>query len=84
MSGNKRGATRPSAVTVTKLARALDATVDYLMNGTSDEIAAHAGLERNFIACLRQILDLPRDERRTVLSLMDAFIAKTRIRELLA
>lgn len=84
VSRYERGDSRPNAATVTKLARHLDTTVDYLMNGTADEIAADAGLERELIARLRQVQDLPRDERRTVLALLDAFVAKTRIQELLA
>ena len=84
VSRYERGDSRPNSATVTRLARALDTTVDYLMNGSADEIAADAGLERELIARLRQIQGLPREERRTVLSLMDAFIAKTRIQEMLA
>lgn len=83
VSRYERGGARPNAETVTRLARALDTSVDYLMNGTTDDVAADAGLERELIARLRQVQDLPREERRTVLSLLDAFIAKTRIQEML-
>ncbi|MDD4602514.1 MAG: helix-turn-helix transcriptional regulator [Bacteroidales bacterium] len=56
----ERGETKPNAEAMSKLAKALDTTVDYLMNGAADDV-----------------------EKKTVLSLMDAYIAKTKVQTLL-
>jgi len=60
-----------------KLAKALDTTVDYLMSGTIDNLVQEAGLDK--VSRFKQVQDLPTEEKRTVLSLLDAFIAKTKI-----
>ncbi len=84
VSRYERGETKPNAEAMTKLAKALDTTVDYLMNGTTDDIVLDAGLEKELISRFRQVQDLPVDEKRTVLSLLDAFIAKTKIQTLIS
>jgi hypothetical protein len=62
-----------------KLAKALDTTVDYLMSGTTDNLVQEAGLDKELVSRFKQVQDLPTEEKRTVLSLLDAFIAKTKI-----
>ncbi len=49
VSRYERGDTKPNAEAMTKLAHALDTTVDYLMNGASDDIVNNAGLEKEKI-----------------------------------
>ena len=53
------------------------------MAGTTDDAATAAGLERELVARLRQVQKLPAEEKRTVLSLLDAFVAKSRIQGIL-
>ena len=84
ISRYERGETKPATEAAAGLARALDTTVDYLMNGSADDTAVAAGLERELVARLRQVQDLPPEEKRTVLSLLDAFVAKSKIQGLLA
>lgn len=83
VSRYERGETKPNAEAMTKLARALDATVDYLMNGTVDDVVQEAGLEKEMINRFKQVQDLAAEEKKTVLSLLDAYIAKTKIETLL-
>ena len=83
ISRYERGESKPNAEAITKLAKALDTTVDYLMNGTTDDLAEKAGLEKEIISRFKQVQQLPSKEKQTVLSLLDAFIAKERIRDLL-
>jgi len=83
ISRYERGETNPNAETVSKIAKALDTTVDYLMNGTTDDLAESAGLEKEIIARFKLVQNLPAEEKKTVLSLLDAYIAKNRIRDLL-
>ena len=77
------GETKPNAEAITKLAKTLDTTVDYLMNGTTDDVAENAGLEKEIISRFKEVQQLPSEEKQTVLSLLDAFIAKSRIKDLL-
>jgi transcriptional regulator with XRE-family HTH domain len=83
ISRYERGETKPNAQAMTKLAKALDTTVDFLMNGSTDDIVLDAGLEKELISRFKQVQDLPTDEKKTVLSLLDAFIAKTKIQNLM-
>jgi transcriptional regulator with XRE-family HTH domain len=83
ISRYERGESKPNAEAITKLATALDTTVDFLMNGTTDDLAENAGLEKEIISRFKQVQNLPSEEKRTVLSLLDAYIAKSQIKELL-
>ncbi len=47
--------TKPNAEAMTKLAKALDTTVDFLMNGTIDDIVLDARLEKELISRFKQI-----------------------------
>jgi len=79
VSRYERGETKPNAEAMAKLARALDTTVDYLMSGTTDNLMQEVGLDKELVSRFKQVQDLPTEEKRTVLSLLDAFIAKTKI-----
>lgn len=83
VSRYERGETKPNAEAMTKLAKALDTTVDFLMNGTADDVAKDAGLEKELISRFKEVQSLETDDKKTVLSLMDAYIAKTKIQSLL-
>lgn len=83
ISRYERGESKPNADAITKLATALDTTVDYLMNGTTGDVAENAGLEKEIISRFKEVQQLPSEEKRTVLSLLDAYIAKSRIKDLL-
>lgn len=83
VSRYERGETKPNAEAITKLAKALDTTVDYLMNGTADDVVQDAGLEKELISRFKEVQRLDTDDKKTVLSLMDAYIAKTKIQTLL-
>jgi transcriptional regulator with XRE-family HTH domain len=67
----------PPADTLIRLAKALDTTVDYLLTGDpmKDEPLANANLYRRF-----QTLEALNDEdRNTVISVIDAIIAKRQV-----
>ena len=83
ISRYERAESKPNAEAITRLATALDTTVDYLMNGTTDDLATSAGLEKEIISRFKEVQLLPSEEKRTVLSLLDAYIAKSRIKSLL-
>ena len=84
VSRYERGETKPNAEAMAKLAKVLDTTVDFLMHGTSDDVAVDAGLDKEMIAKFKQVQQLNNDDKKTVLSLLDAYIAKGKIQNILA
>lgn len=83
LSRYERGETKPNALAMTKLAQVLETTTDFLMNGTTDETAVSAGLDKEIIARFKQVQELSKEDKKTVLSLFDAFIAKGKIQNIL-
>lgn len=83
LSRYERGETKPNAQAMSKLAQVLETTTDFLMNGTSDETAVSAGLDKEIIARFKQVQELDKEDKKTVLSLFDAFIAKGKIQNIL-
>ena len=64
ISRYERGETKPNAEAMTKMAKALDTTVDFLMNGTSDDIAIEAGLDKEIIYRFKQLQGLSVDDKK--------------------
>jgi len=56
---------------------------NYLMNGTADDVVQDAGLEKELISRFKEVQGLDTEDKKTVLPLMDAIIAKTKIQTLL-
>lgn len=83
VSRYERGDTKPNAEAMTRLAKALDTTVDFLMNGSTDDVAQEAGLDKEMISRFKAVQEFNSDDKKTVLSLLDAFIAKTKIQTLI-
>lgn len=83
VSRYERGETKPNAEAMTRLAKALDTTVDFLINGTADDVVKDAGLGKELISRFKEVQDLEIEDKKTILSLMDAYIAKTKIQSLL-
>jgi len=67
----------PPADTLIRLAKALDTTVDYLLTGdpVKDEPLANANLYRRF----KTLEALSDEDRNTVISVIDAIIAKRQV-----
>ncbi len=83
VSRYERGETKPNAEAMTKLAQVLETSTDFLMNGTTDETAVSAGLDKEMISRFKQVQELDADDKKTMLSFLDAFIAKGKIQNLL-
>ena len=83
VSRYERGETKPNSEAMTKLAQALDTTVDFLVSGASDDFIQNAGLDKEIISRFKQIQNLSQENKKTVLSFLDAFIAKERIEDIL-
>ena len=48
-----------------------------------DDATAEAGLDKEMISRFKQVQLLNKEEKKTVLSLLDAYIAKSRIQSIL-
>lgn len=82
VSRYERGDFKPNTDAMSKLAKALDTTVDYLMNGTSSEVAQSAGLDKEIISRFKAIQGFETPEKKTALFLLDALIAKIKMDDL--
>jgi hypothetical protein len=53
------------------------------MNGKTDETAISEGINKEMISIFRQVHELNHDNKKTVLSFLDAFITKVKIQNIL-
>lgn len=51
---------------MTKLAHALDTTMDFLMSGASDDVVQNAGFDKKIISRFKQIRNLSQENKKTV------------------
>ena len=83
ISRYERGDTTPNGEVLTKLAKAFDTTVDYLVSGSTADAVTQSGLDKEMISRFQALQAMNKVDRQTVLSLIDAFIAKNRIEQIL-
>lgn len=80
----ERNEASPSADMLKKLANALEVTTDYLMNGTSKELATETIKDKKLISLFHKISDLSDDNKDVVIKLIDAFIFQQETKKRLA
>lgn len=73
---------QPPAEALKKIAEALDTTVDYLVNGDTDEKAKSALKDSELLQQFRAVEQMDDDDRNTIKRLIDAFITKRKIQQL--
>jgi transcriptional regulator with XRE-family HTH domain len=73
---------QPPAEVLKKLADALDTTVDFLINGNTDEKAASTLKDAELLQHFRAVEQMDEDDKSTVKKLIDAFITKRKIQQL--
>jgi hypothetical protein len=67
-----------------RIAKALDATTDYLLNGTLQDKSADAISDEELLSQFRKIEKLPADKKRLVKEFLDAFIFKADLQKQMA
>jgi len=78
----ERGGSRPSADKLTKLADALGVSVDFLLDGETED-ATFANLEdKDLLKMFSKIEKLPAKDKEVVKTLLDAFLKKKEIEDL--
>jgi transcriptional regulator with XRE-family HTH domain len=73
---------QPSADILAKLANALEVTSDYLMNGTTDELANSSLTDKELLNQFKMIEKMTEEKKSVVKIFLDAFITKDKIKQL--
>jgi hypothetical protein len=63
---------------MTKMAKVLDTTVDFLMNGTADDIVQDAGLEKELISRFKEVQNLSSEEKKNHTFVDGCFYSKNK------
>jgi transcriptional regulator with XRE-family HTH domain len=72
----------PSADVMAKIANVLEVSSDFLMNGTSDELAATTLSDKVLLNQFKAIEQMGEHDKSTIKTLIDAFIIKNKIKVL--
>jgi transcriptional regulator with XRE-family HTH domain len=80
----ERDEASPSADMLKKLANELNVTTDYIMNGTSDDMANDSIQDKTLLNQFKRISALNPENRMIVVELIDAFLFKQEMKNKLA
>jgi transcriptional regulator with XRE-family HTH domain len=80
----ERGEANPSTDILNRIAKALEVSPDFLMNGTLQDKSADAIEDEELLMQFRKIEKLPSDKKKIVKELIDAFIFKADLQKQLA
>lgn len=80
----ERGEANPSTDILNRIAKALEVSPDFLMNGTFQDKSAEAISDEELLSQFRKIEKLPSDKKKIVKELLDAFIFKADLQKQLA
>ena len=70
----EKGEASPSAEVLKKMANTLNVSTDYLMNGTTNDMAAENINDKTLINQFNRIAELTEDNKTVVSKLIDAFL----------
>lgn len=84
ISRYERGENKPTTEVLSKLANALDTTTDYLMSGSSDELAQDNISDKELLSLFKKVNALSADKKKVVKELLQAFVFKADIQQKLA
>jgi transcriptional regulator with XRE-family HTH domain len=73
---------QPSADVLAKLANVLEVSSDFLMNGTSDNLADNSLTDKELLNQFKIIEKLPEQDKSVVKIFLDAFITKGKLKQL--
>jgi len=73
---------QPSANVLGKLANALEVSSDFLMSGTSDDLANSSLTDKELLNQFKIIEKLPEQDKNVVKVFLDAFITKGKLKQL--
>lgn len=80
----EKGEASPSAEVLKKMANALNVSTDYLMNGSTSDLAQENIQDKTLINQFNRISELSEDNKTVVSKLIDAFLFQQEMRQKLA
>ncbi|MEM8528585.1 MAG: helix-turn-helix transcriptional regulator [Bacteroidota bacterium] len=81
ISRYERGENKPTSQVLTKLADALSISADFLMSGSTQEIADATISDKELLEQFRKVERLPSDKKHLVKEFLDAFLIKTELQQ---
>ncbi len=75
---------KPSADTLKSMANALGVTSDYLIEGTTEDVAKACFEDRELLQQFQQVEKLDDDDKTVIKKLIEAFLTKKKVQELVA
>jgi len=80
----EKGEASPSAEVLKKMANALDVSTDFLMNGTTADLAAESITDKTLINQFNRITELSEENKIIVSKLIDAFLFQQEMKQKMA
>jgi transcriptional regulator with XRE-family HTH domain len=80
----EKGEASPSAEVLKKMANALNVSTDYLMNGSTSDLAQENIQDKTLINQFNRIAELTEENKTVVSKLIDAFLFQQEMRQKLA
>lgn len=74
---------QPPAEVLRKIANALDTTTDYLINGATDEKAKSTLKDAELLKQFKEVEQMEDEDKNIVKKLIDAFITKRKIQQMI-
>ena len=84
ISRYERGEYKPTSHVLTKLGDALGISADFLMSGSTDEVADNMISDKELLDQFRRVELLPQDRKKLVKEFLDAFLIKTELKQKLS
>ena len=82
VSKYERDESIPSADVLNRIAKALDVTNDYLLNGTLDDKAKTGLTDHELLIQFKKVELLPQEKKKLIKEFLDAFIFKATVEQL--
>jgi transcriptional regulator with XRE-family HTH domain len=74
----------PSVDVLAKIANALGVSIEYLLNGTSNNLAENTLSDKELLNQFKTVENFPEEKKMIIKELIDAFILKTNLQSKLA
>jgi transcriptional regulator with XRE-family HTH domain len=73
---------QPGADTLRRMAMVFGITIDFLVNGTTEQKAEGALVDSKLLSLFKAVERMPKDDKAVILTLIDAFIVKQQIKDI--
>lgn len=80
----ERGQSFPAAVTLRRIAEALNTTTDYLIDGATDALAVDRLSDQKLLKQFQLIEKLPEDQKGFVIRVIDSLLVKQQVEQVMA